>query len=191
MDDPDVDCMRRLREGEDLALNEIMSRWQQKLANYTMRFIGNEADAIDLTQETFVRVYQSRLRYEPRAAFSTWLFQIATNLCRSHARWRNRHPTFSIDADSGEHPGHEPADHAPDPSREVQASEQAAEVQNAVAKLPADLKTVILLYEFEDLSYAEISNILKCSVKAVETRLARARQILSRKLKSVSSPVLS
>ena len=72
--------MSRLREGDDLALNDIMDRWQSRLTGYLIRLTGSEAVAVDLAQETFVRVYGNRFRYRPSGAFSTWLFAIASNL---------------------------------------------------------------------------------------------------------------
>jgi RNA polymerase sigma factor (sigma-70 family) len=91
-EDPDVFSMSRLREGDDLALNEIMDRWQRRLTSYLIRLTGSEAVAMDLAQETFVRVYQNRARYRPTGAFSTWLFAMASNLARHHIRWKIRHP---------------------------------------------------------------------------------------------------
>lgn len=79
--DADIAAMRRLRDGDDLALNEIMDRWQRRLTSYLLRAIGNETVAIDLAQETFVRVYQSRDKYLPKGQFSTWLF--AKRFCLS------------------------------------------------------------------------------------------------------------
>jgi RNA polymerase sigma factor (sigma-70 family) len=103
-EDPDVRAMSRLRAGEDLALNEIMDRWRERLMSYLLRLTGDDAIALDLAQETFVRVYQHRDRYRPTGAFSSWLFAIATNLARHHFRWRMRHRSISIDAPSGERP---------------------------------------------------------------------------------------
>ena len=97
-EDSDVLAMSRLREGDDLALNDIMDRWQSRLTGYLIRFTGSEAMAVDLAQETFVRVYGNRFRYRPSGAFSTWLFAIASNLARHHIRWQLRHPTISLDA---------------------------------------------------------------------------------------------
>jgi RNA polymerase sigma-70 factor (ECF subfamily) len=96
--------MSRSREGDGLALNEIMDRWQRRLTSYLIRLTGSEAVAMDLAQETFVRVYQNRARYRPTGAFSTWLFAIASNLARHHIRWKIRHPSLSIDAFSEERP---------------------------------------------------------------------------------------
>ncbi len=100
-EDPDVLAMSRLREGDDLALNEIMDRWEGRLTGYLTRLMGSEAIAVDLAEETFVRVYGNRFRYRPSGAFSTWLFAIASNLARQHFRWRLRHPTISVDAPAG------------------------------------------------------------------------------------------
>ena len=91
--DADVVLMQRLAGGEDLALNELMTRWRERVAAFLLRMVGDHATAMDLTQETFVRLYTSRHSYKPVAAFSTYLFHIATNLARSHARWKGRHPT--------------------------------------------------------------------------------------------------
>ena len=88
----DIDCMRRLGEGDDLALNDLMRRWKKPLVTFCLRYTGNVTDAQEIAQETFVKVYGARHRYRPTAAFSTWLFTIATNLCRARARWRSRHP---------------------------------------------------------------------------------------------------
>ena len=88
--DPDAELMLRLKNGEDRILNELMTRWQQPLVAFTYRYIGRETEALDLAQETFVRVYATRHRYAVRGKFSTWLFTIAANLCRNYLRWRQR-----------------------------------------------------------------------------------------------------
>jgi RNA polymerase sigma factor (sigma-70 family) len=183
-DDADRADMLRLKNGDDLALNALMSRWQLPLVSFIQRYVGNEAEALDLAQETFVRIFESRHRYRPSAKFSTWMFTIASNLCRNFFRWQKRHPVVSLDApassrrysvDSVESPGVSPAD-------SVERDELAAAVREQIHALPHDLKTAILLFEYEDLSHQEIAVVLSCSAKAVETRLYRARKILSKKL---------
>jgi hypothetical protein len=99
--DPDHSCMVRLIAGDDLALSELMERWQKPLHSFILRYVGNYADSIELAQETFVRVYHHRSRFNFKSKFSTWLLTIATNLCRHHARWRKRHPTLNFLLDSG------------------------------------------------------------------------------------------
>lgn len=185
-DDADISAMRRLRDGEDLALNEIMARWQRRLTSYLLRYLGNETAALDLAQETFVRVYQSRNRFQPRGEFSTWLFAIATNLARQHFRWLKRHPAVSIDsadADGDERPlGDRLPTGDANPRDAAAKDEKARLVKEAVLALPHDLREAVVLFEYEDLSHEQIGKIAGCSSKAVETRLYRARQILREKL---------
>src|ERR1700726_1434490 len=94
--DLDHASMVRLIAGDDLALNELMERWQKPLHSFILRYVGNYADSIELAQETFVRVYHHRSRFNFKSKFSTWLLTIATNLCRHRARWRKRHPIISF-----------------------------------------------------------------------------------------------
>ena len=189
MDAPDEDdaaAMTRLRDGDDLALNELMGRWQQPLTSYLARLCGNEATALDLAQETFVRVYEARARYDARGRFATWLYTIASNLARNAHRWKQRHPAVSLDAPIEEGGGTTLAAHLFDSGAEPDASadtnERAIAVRAAVAALPEDQRTIVLLSEFEDRSHADIAAVLGCTAKAVETRLYRARQTLRTKL---------
>jgi RNA polymerase sigma-70 factor (ECF subfamily) len=178
--DPDVQLMLRLKNGEDLILNELMTRWQQPLVAFIYRYIGHQADALDLAQETFVRVYQSRSRYTARAKFASWLFTIAVNLCRNYVRRRERTggtAMESLDADSTKTSEWIlSSDDSPDQA--AIKSELISSVKEAITRLPHDLKTVILLYEYEDRSYEEISSVLGCTIKAVEMKLYRARKLL-------------
>jgi RNA polymerase sigma-70 factor (ECF subfamily) len=178
----DVLAMQRLQDGEDLALNEIMGRWKQPLASYLMRQLGNHEDAMDLTMETFVRVYESRHRYSSSARFARWLFTIATNLARNHVRWRKRHPEIALETDEEESPLEHLADESPSAVLAIEMRERASAVQKAITELPPDLRTAVLLFEYQGLSHAEIASVEKCSAKAVETRLYRARQYLEQKL---------
>jgi len=181
----DVLAMRRLQGGDDLALNEIMGRWKQPLASYLVRLLGNHEDAVDLTMETFARVYESRHRYAPSARFARWLFTIATNLARNHVRWKERHPEVTLETDEeGKSPLDQVAMDAPCAARQLETKERAQAVQKAIIELPPDLRTAVLLFEYEGLSHAEIAVVENCSAKAVETRLYRARQFLEQKLSS-------
>jgi RNA polymerase sigma-70 factor (ECF subfamily) len=187
-DDPDHLCMVRLIEGDDAALNELMERWQKPLHSFISRYVGNYADSVELAEETFVRVYHHRSRFNFKSKFSTWLFTIATNLCRHHARWRTRHPTSSLDdTASMEEISEDNLSISAEetPSRLAERSELAKLVQAEIEKLPHDLKTVVLLFEYENLSYDEIGGILGCTAKAVETRLYRARKLLAKKLAGI------
>jgi RNA polymerase sigma-70 factor, ECF subfamily len=189
-DEADLARMTRLNEGDDLALNELMERWQKPLLSFILRYVGNEADSIELAQETFVRVYQSRQRFNFKSKFSTWLFTIGVNLCRNHARWRDRHPTIALESAQATEEASQSDFSVSDeetPSYLLEKSELAQHVREAIEKLPHELKTVVLFYEYENLSYDEIGKILGCTQKAVETRLYRARKLLRRTLTGIEN----
>ncbi len=180
--------MTRLAAGHDAALNNLMDRHGPRLFHFLIRCLQSEEDAADLAQESFVRVYQNRAKFRPDAKFSTWLYTIATNLVKTRYRFRSRHPEVSLDAGSAqvEHSFREtmPAND-PTPSECAQAGERAEAVRRAVAELPEELRTPLLLAEYEERSQAEIGDILGCSAKAVEMRIYRARQQLRTSLASL------
>jgi RNA polymerase sigma-70 factor (ECF subfamily) len=176
--------MARLAAGYEAALNELMERHGERLFHYLIRCLKNEDEAADLSQETFVRVYQHRQKFDPRQKFTTWLYAIASNLVRDYFRRHGRHPHISLDAasDPASSPCETIAEQKPSPSEEIQAQERADSVRQAISELPEELRIPLILAEYEELSQAEIGEILGCSVKAVETRIYRARQILRVKL---------
>lgn len=184
-DDQDRADMARLVAGRDAALDELMERHGQKLFHYLIRSLQNEDDAADLAQETFVRVFQNRAKFDPRQKFSTWLYAIATNLVKDRYRYRARHPQVSLDAEN-EATGGSISDtvpeHGPTPEDSLQGAERAEAVRKAVGQLPEELRAPLILSEYEELSHAEIGEILACSAKAVETRIYRARNQLRTRL---------
>src|SRR2546427_2493358 len=91
--------MQRLASGHEAALNDLMERHGPKLFNYLIRCLQNEEDAADVAQETFVRVYQNRTKFDTSQQFSTWLYAVATNLVKDRYRYRTRHPQVSLDAE--------------------------------------------------------------------------------------------
>ncbi len=182
--------MSRLKAGHGAALNALMDRHAERLFNYLLRQLGNEADAADLAQEAFVRVYQNCARFDPERKFSTWLFTIATNLVRDRFRWRMRHREVSIDAADDE--GAALQDSLPDttgsPEEQIEARERASEVRRAVESLPEELRTPLILSEYEGMTHAEIGTVLGCSAKAIESRLSRARGRLRKRLEGLLQP---
>jgi RNA polymerase sigma-70 factor, ECF subfamily len=179
--------MERLAAGHDAALNDLMDRHATPLFRFLCRMLGNEEDANDLAQETFVRVFRARNSFRTNEKFSTWLYTIAANLARNQFRWRSRHPHVSLEAEmpgmeqtpGGTIPAGDPAPH-----ERMLAVERAGAVRIAVGKLPEDLREAIVLCEWEERSVAEAASILETTPKAVESRLYRARQVLREKLKS-------
>lgn len=173
----DEALMSALASGDLPALDTLMLRWQRPLQAFLQRHLQNEADALDLAQETFVRLYRHRDRYRSGARFTTWMFQIALNLARDHARKRLRRRTDSLDAaPSSATAGLAAPGSAPDAA--ARRAEEISAVRAAIADLPEDLREVLVLFEYEDKSHAEIAAIVAASPKAVETRLYRAREKL-------------
>jgi RNA polymerase sigma-70 factor (ECF subfamily) len=175
-DDLDNEWMRKLAGGEELALNRLMDAWSEPIIAYLTRLTSNAATAADLAQETFVRVYRHRYRFSTSQKFSTWLFAIATNLARNHARWHDRHTETLL--------GHETLSNLPlaaahaAPDERAIANECLIAVQNAVAELKHDLREVLILATWHGMSHSEIARVQDTSEKAVELRLYRARKML-------------
>ncbi|HVZ66395.1 MAG TPA: RNA polymerase sigma factor [Lacunisphaera sp.] len=174
----DEELMRRLQDGEDAALAQLMERWELRVRRFIFRIVGNPADADDLAQEVFVRVYAKRASYHPGAKFSSWCFAIAANQARNRLRWWRRRPELSLEAWA--ETGGELADGSAGgaPAQAAEKRERVAAVRAAVAALPVEWRTALVLFEYEGLAIAEIGAALACTPKAVENRLYRARQRL-------------
>jgi RNA polymerase sigma-70 factor (ECF subfamily) len=172
--------MERLAGGHDSALNALMERHAGPVYQFLFRMLNDEQEASDLAQETFVRVYRYRERYDG-GKFTTWLYTIASNLARSEYRRRQRHPNVSLEAEIGEQ-GNTLAETVPStqatPTEEAEYGERLRAVRQAVEALPSELREAVILCEWEELSIAEAATILNTSKRAVESRLYRARQRL-------------
>lgn len=180
-DELDKADMERLAAGHDAALSSLMERHSLRLFHYLARQLRDESEAEDVAQETFVRVYQHAKRFDAAQKFSTWLYTIATNLVKDRFRYRSTRPQVSLDASAESESGLQqiiPDESVSSPAENIQAAERADAVKKAVADLPEELRTPLILSEYEDLSHTEVGKILSCTAKAVETRLYRARQKL-------------
>ena len=184
----DREDMSELAAGNELALNRLMDRHGERILRFLSRILGDEQEAMDLTQEAFVRVYKHRHRFNPKQKFTTWLYAIGSNLSRDLIRWRKRHPAipFSVvSRDQDTRFGDSKVDERPCPKEQFISNEEAILVKNAVGELPEDLTTPVILSEYEGRSHSEIALILNCSKKAVEMRLYRARKRLRDRLENI------
>lgn len=188
MEASDTELMKSLAAGDDLALNALMLRWKDRVAAFLFRMTAHQESAADLAQETFVKLYQARTRYRPDGKFSTYLFAIASNLGRNHARWKKRHPTISLDAEGeGNFCLAEAVDPGQTPEEAAASAERMRCINQAFQALPNDLREAMTLFIHEGMGYAEIAAVAGCSAKAAETRIYRARQILKQNLKHIRS----
>jgi RNA polymerase sigma factor (sigma-70 family) len=179
-EDSDESLMAALQAGDDHALATLMHRWELGVKAFLLRLGVPSSDVDDVAQEAFVRLYQKRDRYRAGAAFKPWLLTLAGNLGRNRLRWRFRRREDSIEAmDAAQPGGFDPVDTSVRPASDfAEKANLARDVRTAVNALPDNLRQAVLCVELEDLSYAEASQVMGCSAKAVETRLYRARELL-------------
>lgn len=185
--DPDALLMLRVKRGDRAAFAELVEKYKQPVMNLVYRTLRDETEAEDLAQNVFLQVYKSARRYESRAKFSTWLFTIARNLCLNEIRRRSRHPADSLEEAHAEHEG-QPRQQYEDkkiilPPEKLLHGELAQKIEEALAGLPENQRTAILLCRQEDLSYEEIAEILGCSLSATKSLIHRGRETLKQKLK--------
>jgi RNA polymerase sigma-70 factor (ECF subfamily) len=185
--DPDAALMLRVKRGDRAAFAELVDKYKQPVMNFIYRTLRDETEAEDLAQNVFLQVYKSRDRYERTAKFSTWLFTIARNLCLNEIRRRSRHPAESLEEGHTEHED-QPQRQFEDkkmglPTDDVLHGELARKIEEALAELPENQRTAILLCRQDELSYEEIAEILGCSLSATKSLIHRGRETLKEKLK--------
>ena len=185
--DPDAALMLRVKQGDTEAFAALVDKYKQPVMNLACRTLRDLTEAEDIAQIVFVQVYKSASRYEPSAKFSTWLFTIARNLCLNEIRRRSRHPAESLDqthADSDDQPVHQIEDkRSVSPPEQLLRGELEEKVAQAVAALPENQRTALLLCQQEELSYEEIAEVLGCSLSATKSLIHRGRETLKAKLK--------
>ena len=188
--DPDIRLMLQVREDVPGAFEVLVNRYQHRLLGIMIHLVGRVEEAEDLTQEVFLRIYRARKGYRPRAKFSTWLFTIANNLALNHLRGKGRNPTVALNSgsdDSSGIPAVRPAEERVlaregTPSAQLRKVELSDVVREALDILGEDQKVAVLLNKFEDMSYAEIAEVMGRSEAAVKSLLARARNHLREQL---------
>jgi RNA polymerase sigma-70 factor (ECF subfamily) len=181
--------IERAKKGEREAFDELYQRYKRVILNYVYRYIGNFANAEELTQEVFVRAYLNIHRFEPRAKFSSWLFKIASNLCKNFLRdFRYERAVLSANRELEE--GAEDAKEAieniednkrgPDESAHLKETERL--IREAMKLLHPKLKEALILCDMEGFSYEEAARIMRCNPMTVGSRLFRAREKMAKLL---------
>lgn len=178
--------IEKARNGDDDAFSEIVSRYKNPITNFLYRFLNDYDEAVDLAQETFVRVYFALDRYHTEYAFSTYIYRIASNLAISEIRKRKRRTILSLTGlfQSEEESTREfqPPDGRPLPDRVVVDDEQSRVIANAIAALPPKYRTPIILRDVEGCSYEEVAEIMQLGLGTTKSRISRARGLLREKL---------
>tara|TARA_E500000081_G_scaffold107842_1_gene109627 strand:- start:201 stop:845 length:645 start_codon:yes stop_codon:yes gene_type:complete len=180
-EDADVRLMLLVQKGDANAFEELVSRYQNRLLGVLEHLVGKRDLAEDLAQEVFLRVYRARARYEPNAKFSTWLFTIANNLASNARRSLARRREVHIDQRNSEGLAGDPlaqlalAASGQMPNRQLDNVETCSIVQLAIQGLNDRQRMAVLLAKFEEMSYADIADVMQLSPQAVKSLLSRAR----------------
>jgi RNA polymerase sigma-70 factor (ECF subfamily) len=185
--DPDAALMLRVKQGDWAAFTELVDKYKQPVMNMVYRMLHDAVEAEDLAQVVFLQVYKHAHRYEVSSKFSTWMFTIARNLCLNEIRRRSRHPAESLDASHPEHedqPLHQYEDKRTfSPPDSLLHGELDEKIEQALAELPENQRTAILLCRGDEMSYEEIAEVLGCSLSATKSLIHRGRETLKQKLK--------
>lgn len=179
----DEELVAAVQAGDSSAFDELVRRWERKIRGAVYRVVGSEEEARDVTQEAFLKAFRGLAGFKSEARFSSWLYQIALNLSRDKLRRRKLRNHASLDA--MEEDGHaSPAlvSRAPDAHAQFQRTDLARRVAAAVAALPDDQREVIVLKEYQDLTFVEIAEVLELPVSTVKTRLYRGLTLLRERL---------
>jgi len=177
------------RTGDEDAFAELVARYRNQITSYIYRMTNDYDGAVDLAQETFVRLYRAVDRYQSSYAFSTYIYRIATNLAISELRKRRRRRLVSLTGffqpkDGRESCEFDPIDERPLQDTELVVEERRLAVQRAISTLPEKYRAPLILRDVEGRSYEEISRILQTSEGTVKSRISRARDFLREKMRA-------
>ncbi len=177
-------------EGNEAAFAEIVNRYRNQITNYIYRLLNDYDLAVDLAQETFIRVYRARERYHAGYAFSTYIYRIATNLAISEMRCRKRRRFISLSTFFAARDNHQEiesfalnlVDTNPLQDETIIVRERQFAVQRAIATLPETYRVPLVLRDIEERPYEEIAALLALNIGTVKSRISRARSLLREKL---------
>jgi RNA polymerase sigma-70 factor (ECF subfamily) len=179
--DPDVARMLAFRDGDEEAFVTLYRQYRDRIYNFTRRLLGDAALAEEATQDAFLKLYAARDRYEARSRFSTYLFRIARNHCLN---LRARHDNRRVDRSrTSEHT----VGDAAGPDREAERTELRTALRAALAELPENQATALVLAQYEGLSYREIASVLGVSESATKSLIHRARERMMKELRGWTS----
>lgn len=179
--------IEKSKNGDLEAFELLVRRYESKVYTVAYRFLGNYADASDLAQETFLRLYQALPGFRGQSSFMTWLYRITANACRDEIRRQRRYNVVSLDVETGTN-GTQAISQVPsrDPSPEeaVEQKEFNEMVQKCLSTLSEEHRLVLVMREIQGMAYEEIADVLNCSLGTVKSRLSRARQAFKEKFSS-------
>jgi len=179
----DAQLMLRVGEGDDTSFALLLERHRGPVVHFLYRMVQNQAVSEELAQEVFLRVYRSRLKYEPTAKFTTWLFRIATHVALNSIRDAKKEKGHeSLDEEMLDGLERQVADRQPTVEQQMVHEVKRREVRQAIEALPAKQRAAVLMHKYEGLDYAQIASVLDCSESALKSLLFRAYESLRGRL---------
>jgi RNA polymerase sigma-70 factor (ECF subfamily) len=187
-DDSDGSLVRRVQRGDKAAFDLLVLKYQHKVVKLVMRYVGSQAEAEDVAQEAFIKAYRALANFRGDSAFYTWLYRIAINTAKNAIGSRDRQSVPMEGGGEDGEDGYDFKDRLQDnatPEALAMTDEIRDTVNRAIAALPEDLRTAIVLRELEGLSYEEIAATMACPVGTVRSRIFRAREAIDTRLREV------
>ena len=183
----DKKLVKRVQKGDKGAFDLLVLKYQHKIINLVMRYVRDPELAQDITQEAFIKAYRALPRFRGDSAFYTWMYRIAVNTAKNHLAAQRRRPmNVELDLqDPDQYDLHAKLRETDTPEGVALSNELKDLVERAIAALPEDLRTAIILRELEGMSYEEIAQTMECPVGTVRSRIFRARDAISKKTGSL------
>jgi RNA polymerase sigma-70 factor (ECF subfamily) len=180
----DNKLVKRVQKGDKGAFDLLVLKYQHKIVNLVMRYVRDPELALDITQEAFIKAYRALPRFRGDSAFYTWMYRIAVNTAKNHLAAQRRRPMdVELDLqDPEQYDLHAKLKETDTPEGITLSNELKEIVERAIAALPEDLRTAIVLRELEGMSYEEIAQTMECPVGTVRSRIFRARDAIAKKV---------
>jgi RNA polymerase sigma-70 factor (ECF subfamily) len=180
----DKELVKRVQKGDKGAFDLLVLKYEQKIVNLVMRYVRDPEQALDITQEAFIKAYRALPRFRGDSAFYTWLYRIAVNTAKNYLAAQRRRPTdIELDLQDPEQYGlHAKLKETDTPEGVALSKELQETLERAIESLPDDLRTAIILRELDGMSYEEIAQTMDCPVGTVRSRIFRARDAIAKKV---------
>jgi RNA polymerase sigma-70 factor (ECF subfamily) len=181
----DQQLVKRVQQGDKKAFDLLVLKYQHKIVSVVHRYVHDSADVHDVVQEAFIKAYRALESFRGESAFYTWMYRIAINTAKNHLISKGRRPPASdVDIDEAEYfVGNDNLQDFNTPESNLFCDQLQAVIEKAISQLPEDLRTAVTLREMDGLSYEEISDIMKCPVGTVRSRIFRAREAIDKVVK--------
>ncbi|MGK0297843.1 MAG: RNA polymerase sigma-70 factor (ECF subfamily) [Gammaproteobacteria bacterium] len=182
----DLELVNRVKQGDKAAFDLLVIKYQSRIVNLAMRFVRNQADALDITQEAFIKAYRAMPNFRGDSAFYTWLYRITVNTAKNYLAVKSNRRLPEVEQDPSEMEQIDTGTALKDlatPENLLLTQEIQDTIVRAIDNLPEDLRTAITLRELEGLSYEEIAVTMDCPIGTVRSRIFRAREAIDTLLK--------